>query len=184
METVINQRVDAYIVQFKNDIKERVGALSLVTTASSDADREKMRELMEFVYEYPKLTFEKEDFQITKRKKTSEPSNKPAVEPSCLCIANRSDGVQCTRKKKKDSDFCGTHAKLGMVQKLANEQADTTIVHKMDVSAEEIHGIIYYIDSNNNVYNTEDVLEGKHNPKIIAKAIKHNDGSFMIPELF
>ena len=81
-----------------------------------------------------------------------------------------------------------THAKI---EKIATEAAASATqtkpqvqINKMEVSAEDIHGIIYYIDSFNNVYHTEDILEGKDNPRIIAKAIRHTDNTFTIPALF
>jgi hypothetical protein len=57
-----------------------------------------------------------------------------------------------------------------------------TVSHKVEVFAEEIFGIVYYVDKQNNVYNTEDILEGKPNPKIIAKCIKQS-GVITIPDL-
>jgi hypothetical protein len=53
----------------------------------------------------------------------------------------------------------------------------------VEVIAEEVCGIVYYIDKNNNVYKTEDILEGKLNPRVIAKCVKQN-GHLTIPELF
>jgi len=53
---------------------------------------------------------------------------------------------------------------------------------KIDVVATNIMGIVYYIDKFNNVYKTEDILEGKTNPAIIAKA-KQVNGKTYIPEL-
>ena len=38
--------------------------------------------------------------------------------------------------------------------------------------SKEILGIIYYIDNNNNVYQAEDIVSNKINPKIIAKYVK------------
>jgi len=40
---------------------------------------------------------------------------------------------------------------------------------KMEVFAQEIRGILYYIDAFQNVYNTEDIMMNKENPAIIAK---------------
>ena len=40
---------------------------------------------------------------------------------------------------------------------------------KVTVYAKEINGIVYYIDNDGNVYDTEDVYQNKQNPKIIAK---------------
>ena len=45
-----------------------------------------------------------------------------------------------------------------------------------------IKGIVYYIDKFNNVYKTEDILEGRENPRIIAKCVREN-GKCTIPEL-
>jgi hypothetical protein len=53
---------------------------------------------------------------------------------------------------------------------------------KIDVVATNIMGIVYYIDKFNNVYKTEDILEGKVDPAIIAKA-KLINGKTCIPEL-
>jgi hypothetical protein len=53
---------------------------------------------------------------------------------------------------------------------------------KIDVVATNISGIVYYIDKFNNVYKTEDILEGKIDPAIIAKA-KVVNGQICIPEL-
>jgi len=39
----------------------------------------------------------------------------------------------------------------------------------MEVQIQEIKGILYYIDTSNNVYKTEDILCNSKNPRIIAK---------------
>ena len=49
------------------------------------------------------------------------------------------------------------------------------------VFTENIHGIIYYIDEYLNVYNTEDILDEKEDPRIVAKAVKNGD-RYIIPE--
>jgi hypothetical protein len=40
---------------------------------------------------------------------------------------------------------------------------------------------VYYIDDVNNVYNTEDVMAGTENPRIVARYEKHH-GVYTIPE--
>ena len=52
----------------------------------------------------------------------------------------------------------------------------------MEVFAQEIKGIVYYIDNFHNVYNTEDVMKQKQNPDVIGKWEKTNN-SYTIPEL-
>jgi hypothetical protein len=52
---------------------------------------------------------------------------------------------------------------------------------KVEVWAQEIQGIIYYIDKSFNVYQTEDIMQGKVNPKVIAKYVKNGD-TYSIPD--
>ena len=48
-------------------------------------------------------------------------------------------------------------------------------VQKIEVWAQDIQGIIYYIDKSGNVYQTEDIISNKQNPKIIAKYVKNGE---------
>jgi hypothetical protein len=54
------------------------------------------------------------------------------------------------------------------------------MLQKVQVVAEEIGGIVYYVDNMNNVYKTEDVLEEKPDPQVIAKYVLDN-GRYTIP---
>ena len=54
---------------------------------------------------------------------------------------------------------------------------------KLEVSAIDIKGIVYYLDTVGNVYNTEDIISNQTNPRIIAKYLKNGD-EYSIPELF
>jgi hypothetical protein len=53
--------------------------------------------------------------------------------------------------------------------------------YQKQVWVQDIKGILYYIDSNFNVYQTEDVISNKVDPKIIAKYVKTGD-VYSIPE--
>ena len=59
-------------------------------------------------------------------------------------------------------------------------------IHKIKkVWAQEIRGIIYYIDKNNNVYNPDDIMNNKTNPDIIAKyTYDKTHDKYDIPDLF
>lgn len=84
-------------------------------------------------------------------------------------------------EKKEGSEYCGTHLKgtpHGIVD-TQNEQKNST--QKVEVYAQDIQGIVYYIDKNNNVYQAEDITVNKVNPKIIAKYVKIGD-TYTIPE--
>ena len=51
---------------------------------------------------------------------------------------------------------------------------------KIEVWAQDIQGIVYYIDKFANVYQVEDIMFNKVNPKIIAKYVLEN-GQYSIP---
>ena len=59
------------------------------------SDDEKKNKLLEFVFDYDRLTMKKEDLKKKTRLKT--------IIPPCLrCSAKRVNGEQCTRRKNKD----------------------------------------------------------------------------------
>jgi hypothetical protein len=170
MDIYANKRIDEYIVKYKNEIKEKITSLDFIQ------EKEKISELLEFVYEYTKLQFEKEEF-IEKKKNTY------IVSPCNRCVAKRTDGEQCTRKKKRTSEYCGTHSKTNEENTNSGQPIYVSSnKQKMEISAEDIQGIIYYIDKFNNVYHTEDILEGKENPRIITKVTKNSDNKYIIPQ--
>jgi hypothetical protein len=168
MEKRINKKIETYVTEFKDNVRQKITDLTF-------EEKSKVNELLEFVYDYERLSLIKDDLVKRKRIKNTIPVNN-------RCNAKRANGEQCTRRRKDKCEYCGTHAKgtpHGFVQ--INECSETSI-QKMEVVAEEIFGIVYYIDKHNNVYKTEDILEGKQNPAIIAKYTKNN-GVYAIPEL-
>ena len=168
MEKRINDKTKSYVSSFKDAIRSKAAALGF------QEDLDKINELLEFVNEYERLEFEKDDFVKRKRVKNMIPQMN-------RCNAKRANGEQCTRKRRDDCEFCGTHYK-GTPHGLAHGE-DTNIpqTQKIEVYVEEIGGIVYYIDKFHNVYRTEDILQGKENPQIIAKYEK-NGKQYTIPE--
>ena len=99
------------------------------------------------------------------------------------CCAKRANGEQCTRKRKDiDSEFCGTHLK-GTPHGICDLKQEKSQGQKIEVWAQDIQGIMYYIDKDLNVYQTEDIIQSKVNPKIIAKCVKV-DEKYLIPKFF
>ena len=111
-------------------------------------------------------------FKCEKRKR-----NKHQIPLNERCLAKKSGGEQCTRRKKHDSNFCGTHIK-GTPHGQTTDVSST--LKKVNVYAEDIDGIIYYIDDNGNVYNSEDVFKQIDNPRVISKYTKNNDGKILL----
>lgn len=50
-------------------------------------------------------------------------------------------------------------------------EKNTTDTYVVELMAKEIRGIIYYVDIHQNVYNIEDILDEKVDPRIIGKLI-------------
>lgn len=168
MEKRINRRIESYISEFKDKVKDKTTELGLTNDPN-------LRQLVQYIYDYERLILTKEDFMKRKRVKN-------VVHLSDRCCAKRANGEQCTRRRKDTTtEFCGTHLK-GTPHGICDlEHNDKPQGHKIEVWAEDIQGIIYYIDASNNVYQTEDIMYGKVNPKIIAKYIKVGD-IYTIPE--
>jgi len=167
MEKHIQTAIDDYVTKLKEDIKNKALALQFDDTI-------KVAELIQYTFDYQRLTLQKNDFLKRKRVQNSIPEDN-------RCIACRANGEQCTRRKKKDDpDFCGTHTK-GTPHGVIKINAEANITKKIEVCAEEINGIVYYIDSNKNVYKTEDILMEKENPQIIAQWEKRGN-IYTIPE--
>jgi hypothetical protein len=167
MEKRLNKLIEKYVTTFKDEIKAK-------TIDIDFENKQKVNELLEFVYDYDRLTLTKEDFVKRKRIKNAIPSLN-------RCNAKRANGEQCTRRRKDDCEYCGTHSK-GTPHGLIN--SDDSSEHsneRIEVFAQDIKGIVYYLDKYNNVYKTEDILSGKENPEIIAKCIIHN-GVYTIPD--
>jgi hypothetical protein len=174
MEKRINDKARAYVTEFKEAIRARVLALNFGEESSS-----KVNDLLELVVEYDRLCYDKDDFIKRKRVKNSIPTEN-------RCVAKRANGEQCTRKRRADCEFCGTHYKStphGSVSENTEVPIEDTQEkqRQIEVVAEDIGGIVYYLDAFGNVYNTEDVIRGKDNPQIVARYSK-TEGKYQIPE--
>jgi hypothetical protein len=167
MERRLNKKAETYVATFKDSIREK----SIQMGLSKDIQ---VNQILQYIYDYDRLSFNKEDFQKRKRVKNFVPIFD-------RCCAKRASNEQCTRRKKDGCEYCGTHLKgtpHGMVD---SQEEPTNTTQKIEVYAQDIKGIVYYIDNNNNVYQAEDIISNKINPKIIAKYVKNGE-IYNIPE--
>ena len=167
MERRLNKKAETYITAFKDSIREKATQLGMTKN-------DQVNQLLQYIYDHDRLSFNKEDFQKRKRVKNFVPVFD-------RCCAKRASDEQCTRRKKDGCEFCGTHLKgtpHGVVDE-SNEPKNNT--QKVDVWVQDIQGIVYYIDKNMNVYQAEDIISNKVNPKIIAKYVRDGE-TYSIPE--
>jgi hypothetical protein len=165
MEKRINKKIEAYTTAFKEKILERSSQLGIKD--------EQLNSLMQYIYDYERLSLNKDDFLKRKRVKNVVPYFD-------RCCAKRASNEQCTRRKKEGCEYCGTHMK-GTPHGLVENEENKQTTQKIEVWAQEILGIVYYIDKFGNVYQAEDIVNNKTNPKVIAKYVKNGD-VFSIPE--
>jgi len=164
MEKRIKSKVNKYINDFKKAIKDKVEEFNF-------ADKDN---LMQYISNFPELEINKEDLMKRKRVKNIIPTYE-------RCCAKRANGEQCTRKKRKGESLCGTHIK-GTPHGTVDVKENEPKIEKIEVWSEDIKGIIYYVDKNNNVYDNQDIFEMKTNPKKIAKWSLDEDNNIFIPE--
>jgi len=191
MDKAITTHTEQYFIKFKTDIQKKAIELSF-------NERDKLNELLEYVFEYEKITFNKEIFIKKKQQKTMGGEIVPVVfSDEERCIADRKQGDRCTRKRVKGNLYCGTHcvkynsSTSSVVTNKINENEEKKVPannkekkpNQVEVIAHEIQGIIYYIDKELNVYNTEDIFKNINNPQIIAKAVQLSHNVFSIPSL-
>jgi hypothetical protein len=167
MERRLNKKLEGYLSLFKDSIKEKASQLDL-------HKNEETNQLLQYIYDYDRLVFGKDDFMKRKRVKNVVPFFD-------RCCAKRANDEQCTRRKKEGSEYCGTHMKGSPYGIVELQNTNKTNVQKIEVWAQDIQGIIYYIDKMGNVYQAEDIVVNKINPKIIARYIKKGD-LYSIPE--
>lgn len=167
MEKRINDKIGNYVVTFKQELLKLLGQHECMNS-----------EIDNFIQSYSVLHLGKEDFVRRKRVKNVVPYYE-------RCCAKRANGERCTRRKKDEAQFCGTHIKAqphGVFDMMEDETTSQTTMKKIVVKAQDIKGIIYYIDDYTNVYEPHDILNGVNNPKIIAKYVKNEDNTYSIPE--
>jgi len=167
MERRINKRIESYISTFKDNIRDKVTEIGITPEHSNP--------LLQYIYDYERLAIGKDD--LLKRKRV-----KNVVPFFDRCCAKRANGEQCTRRKKDEDEYCGTHMK-GTPHGIVEDETDENKLNtqKVEVWAQDIQGIVYYIDKNGNVYQAEDVVSNKPNPQVIAKYVRTGD-VFSIPE--
>jgi hypothetical protein len=166
MEVKVSKKIDTYLSKFKLDIAKQINELQLT-------EQHNINELMTYIWDYQNLVISTEDITRKKRVKNTVPQFE-------RCTAKRCSGEQCTRRRKDNDEFCGTHIKgtpHGVIVKNSNED---TSYKKVSVWIQEISGISYYIDNMYNVYNMEDIIQNKTNPRVIFKWKMENDEYIII----
>ena len=155
MENRINKKIENYLKNFKDDIKEKIESVD------NNLSEKELSDLLQFIYDYEGLSLNCGDFVKRKRVKNEVPLTN-------RCCALRANKEQCTRRRRKNSEFCGTHIKGSPHGIMDMNQVKVEMNEKIEVWIEEIRGIHYYLDHNGNVYCPHDISKNVSKPKVIA----------------
>ena len=152
MEKRIVNKVNLFIDNIQNDLCE---------ACSENNEQITSKQIKELFKRFQNFELNKDDFSKRKRVKNIIPQY-------TRCCAKRANGDQCTRKRKDGIEYCGTHEK-NRPHGIISINTNNNSMRSIDVWLQDINGILYYIDSDNNVYKSEDILNNALNPKIIYK---------------
>lgn len=137
MENRIKKKITAYINAFKDDIiheiVEHLGA-------------KESHDLVSYITSYAHLHLEVDDFSKRKRVKNHVPEYD-------RCTAKRADGTQCTRRKKTEHDYCGTHIKGRPHGVLSGDGR-----RRIELTVNTVRGINHYMSDDGKIYPAESVL--------------------------
>ena len=167
MDKRLTTKLTKYVCDFKDSLKTELINNKIIT------DNEQLNSFLNFIYEYPQMEITKTDFLKRKRIKNTIPEDN-------RCNAKKAGGCQCTRRRKENSLYCGTHMKGAPHGEITEEDSSKDNKIIIEIKAVQINGIIYYIDNIKNIYKVEDVINNKENPSIIGHYEKRNDDEFII----
>ena len=104
------------------------------------------------------------------------PTPREPPEPSQRCTAIRAGGKQCTRRRKENTTFCGTHVRYGQSTCVSNnvESLSTSTENNISVGTTRSlravvssSGIPHFVDDESNIWCAEDVCSEHINPRQI-----------------
>tara|TARA_Y100000389_G_C17421928_1_gene497223 strand:- start:922 stop:1452 length:531 start_codon:yes stop_codon:yes gene_type:complete len=174
MERRLAGRIREHEMLIKNNIQKWLSTNNC--NVMDNTGNNKTSDFLQYVYDTEPLELTAVDFLRRKRVKNDAPYYE-------RCIAKRADGNQCTRRKRGDCVYCGTHLKGTPHGTVVVNNETVEHVKKIEVWVEDINGIQYYIDAEGNVYDHKDIIDGSKTPNVIAQYEKSESGVYSIPSL-
>lgn len=172
MERRITKKVEQYQHDFKSAIKEYLDKHNIAVVQNS---ANITSDFLKFVYDFQNIELTKDDFIKRKRIKNYVPQYE-------RCTGRRANGEQCTRRRKNENCFCGTHIKGTPHGVIDLADVDIQTETKIEVWVQEIQGIHHYIDNTHNVYLPGDILSNTINPRKIGTWNLTEHGEYSISQ--
>jgi hypothetical protein len=171
MEKNLKAKIHSHYNNYKDNIRSWIeeGEFKFVDLNNNDRTQDFINQVNNI--QHYELT--KEDFKRRTRLRTVIPKHSQ-------CRAVRLNGEQCTRKKKLNCDYCGTHLKGLPKGEVEEDKSACLEAPRIEIWIEEICGIHKYIDNSGNIYSTDDIMENVKNPRIISKWKKNEKNEYII----
>jgi hypothetical protein len=154
-------KLNTAVIEIVNDFKK--GIIRII-----NLEPYSQNDLLQFINDFTPNAINEASIMKKKRIKNVIPFHEK-------CIAKRANGQQCSRRKRKESEFCGTHNKAcphGSVSfediAILNNTNDGVVKKQIEVWLEDINGIMYWINDAGTVYHPDDIKNNIENPRIIA----------------
>ena len=165
----MNKRIETIIQDFISTFKTDILNIIIQDRNNEINSQETIDKLCELIKTYQDLTITESDFKKKRSRNTI-----PACE---RCNALRANGDQCTRRKKNNSMFCGTHSKGTPNGIYNNTDKESDCYEKREIEVVEYKGIPYYSDKQNRIYSHHDILQKIDSPTIIGEFIYNKDNN-------
>jgi hypothetical protein len=148
MENRIKKKIALYLNTFKDDIIKEIS--NKFKSDNNVSQNDSLQQVINYINGYSRLSFNEEDFSKRKRVKNHIPEYD-------RCCAKRADGTQCTRRKKSDDKYCGTHLKgIPHGEIMCMDINEKT---KIELLIKTVDGIPQYVDGTGKIYKAEEVLK-------------------------
>tara|TARA_B100001540_G_scaffold313696_1_gene337110 strand:+ start:420 stop:941 length:522 start_codon:yes stop_codon:yes gene_type:complete len=165
----MNKRIETIIQDYVSTFKTDILNIIMQDRTNDINSQETIDKLCELIKTYQDLTITESDLKKKRSRNTI-----PACE---RCNALRANGDQCTRRKKTNSMFCGTHSKGTPNGIYNNTDKESDCYEKREIEVVEYKGIPYYSDKQNRIYSHHDILQKIDSPTIIGEFIFTNDNN-------
>lgn len=150
MEQRLQVSVQEYMERWKTDLQRKAVALNF-------SEKEKVKELLEFVFHYPKYNVSSSGggAALTSSSTSGTAGSKRKHNPTMLNNGGSGGGATTTQ---------GLHRDEKVVAPIE--------VHGLYLYPTDIQGIFYYLDSHDNVYLPDDVERRSTKPRILGKLVR------------
>lgn len=113
------------------------------------------------------------DFSAAPIKKRKRKQNKLLAKNE-LCMARKADGLQCTRRRRDGTEFCGKHASNLKYGRVDDEELNDSNKDQIKCTLEKIDGNSYLVDCNSKLVYTFDT----DNPTVVGKMAEDGTVTF------